>query len=271
VEAIRPWARDVDAFALTYDFRERVAGALGVPLSRVAVASPLHEGLLLRPDGGTAGEAAALRASLGAGEETVVLGYFGRVADNKGVVPLVRMADRLAASGRDVRLVVAGRADDPVYDAEVGRAIASSEALRGRARRLGARPRSASLYAALDLFVLCTRRDGFPLVVFEAMSTGTPVLATAVGGIAATFRDGVDAALVRKDVDDASPWTAADLARFEARLGALVADAAERRRLGGAGRARVEALVERSAFADEFLAVVGTALGRPVGARGGAP
>jgi glycosyltransferase involved in cell wall biosynthesis len=269
LDAVRPFAADVDAFVTAYDFRERVVTALGAPPDRVFVARPLYRGLLLGSDDATREAALALRASWGASDATTVVGYFGRVAPNKGVAPLARMVGRLAAGGLDVRLVVAGRTDDAAYDAEVGRAIASSPALSGRAVRLGSRSRSAALYAALDLFAYPTRRDGMPLVVVEAMSTGTPVLAFAIGGIAATLGDGAGAALVEKDRDDASEWTAADLARFEARLARLATDPAERRRLGEAGRARAADLVAGNDFARDFLAAVDAAVRRRAAGRGG--
>jgi glycosyltransferase involved in cell wall biosynthesis len=37
--------------------------------------------------------------------------------------------------------------------------------------------------SALDIFVLSTHREGFPLVILEAMALTKPVVATSVGGI----------------------------------------------------------------------------------------
>jgi glycosyltransferase involved in cell wall biosynthesis len=47
------------------------------------------------------------------------------------------------------------------------------------------------LIAAMDVCVLCTHREGFPLSILETMAMGKPVIATAVGGIPEIVDSGV--------------------------------------------------------------------------------
>jgi glycosyltransferase involved in cell wall biosynthesis len=55
--------------------------------------------------------------------------------------------------------------------------------LNGRVRWHGSVPDAARLFPAFDLCVLSSRTEGTPIVLFEAMAAGVPIVATRVGGV----------------------------------------------------------------------------------------
>jgi glycosyltransferase involved in cell wall biosynthesis len=108
--------------------------------------------------------------------------------------------------------------------------------LEGRVRLEGERREVAELLADSDVFVLSSRSEGLPVSVVEAMAAGLPVVSSAVGGVAELVVHGQTGLLVPPGDADA----------LAAALGVVVGDAALRRRLGAAGRARAEALFDLS-------------------------
>jgi glycosyltransferase involved in cell wall biosynthesis len=83
----------------------------------------------------------------------------------------------------------------------------------------------ASCYQAADVYVHAARADTFPNTVLEALACGTPVVATAVGGIPEQIDDGLTGFLV----------PAGDAHALADRLTQLLADAALRRRMATRG------------------------------------
>jgi glycosyltransferase involved in cell wall biosynthesis len=256
--------RAVDRWILDYDFRDALEHALGVESVATAVCRPLFADSLLALDDAAAARARALRISWGAGPDAVVLGYLGRLGDNKGLLQIVEVARRLVASGRDVRLVLAGRRCPELgdWDARLRGAVAEAEAsdprARGRFHVLGEVPSRTEVFAAFDATLLCSRDEGlFPLTLVESLSIGVPVVATDVGGIRTCLEDGVHAAIVAKVPDDDRDPTPEVVDAFEARVRALVDDPGLRRRLGDAGRERTHALVASNDFHGDFRRAMG--------------
>lgn len=93
-----------------------------------------------------------------------------------------------------VTLLVAGDGDQreplEVRVSELG--------LGARVRFLGPLPRDriVELFRAADASILSSSWENFPHAVVEALAAGTPVLATAVGGVAEVVRDGENGLLV---------------------------------------------------------------------------
>lgn len=105
-------------------------------------------------------------------------------------------------------------------------------ALRGsgiedRVELIGARDDVPERLADGQLFMLSTRREGFPLSVLEAMRAGLPVVASDVGGIGEALTPGCGTL-----VEPGSPAALADA------LAPLIRDPELRRRQGSAARAR---------------------------------
>jgi glycosyltransferase involved in cell wall biosynthesis len=174
----------------------------------------------------------------GASERVVPrVGFVGRLVPIKDVVTFIHACARaLREVEIDVRLI--GPLDeDPGYVRRCRRLVASL----GLARRIrfeGPQPRER-IYAAIDLLVLTSVSEGQPLVILEANGAGIPVVATDVGACRELIEGRVEidrrigpGGLVTRLA--APEDTAAAIVR-------LVRDPALRRRMGAAGRRRVEA------------------------------
>ena len=119
-----------------------------------------------------------------------LLAFAGRVNAQKALdVLLDALAEVDGAS-----LVVAG--DGPELPRLERHAAALG--LDGRVRFLGARSRTEvlELFRAADASVLTSAWENFPHTVVEALAVGTPVVGTAVGGVAEVVRDGENGVLV---------------------------------------------------------------------------
>lgn len=100
-----------------------------------------------------------------------------------------------------------------------------------------------SLLARAGMFVLCSRYEGLPLSIIEAMCAGLPIVATDVGGVGELVEDGVNGFLV-------PPGDQPALSRC---LDLLQSDAALRVRMGQASRARYVAEFEISRMASAVV------------------
>lgn len=119
--------------------------------------------------------------------------------------------------------------------------LATQLGVADRVRFLGARLDVERLLQHVDVVVLSSSSEGFPLTVIEGMRAGLPVVASAVGGIPEAVSDGETGLLV-------PPGNAPALA---AALESLAQSAELRRRMGVAGRQAYEARfrIERQAKA----------------------
>lgn len=143
---------------------------------------------LLEPGAGR-----AMRRRLGIPEGAQVIGFVGRIVRDKGVRELVAAWRELRESYSDLHLVMVGDTEprDPIPES-----VAEELRTDPRAHITGVVPDVTALYAAMDLLVLPSYREGFPNVVLEAAAMGLPVVASAVAGCVDGVQEGVTGALV---------------------------------------------------------------------------
>lgn len=170
------------------------------------------------------------RAELGAGDDTFVIGWAGRLTAIKQPLDLVRAAAAVDGS----LLVLAGdgelRADVVALAAELG--------IGDRVRLLGYVDDMGDWYAAFDAFLLTSLNEGAPVVAIEAQAAGVPVVATDAGGTRTVVADGETGFVVPIGAVDA----------LAERLTRLRDDADLHGRLAESGRRRM-----REAFSTERM------------------
>jgi glycosyltransferase involved in cell wall biosynthesis len=173
------------------------------------------------------GDGARVRAMLGIPPTAPVVGTVCALRPQKAVEIALDAVERLLPEQPELRFVVVG--DGP----ELPRLERDAARLRGRAHFLGRRPNTEipDLVAAMDVVVCSSSFEGTPLAVLEWMAAAKAIVATDVGGIPAIIEDGVEGLLVPPH----------DPAALSAAVGRLLADPAERARLGGAARRRQQA------------------------------
>jgi len=179
------------------------------------------------------------RATLGI--DGFALGVAGRLTAQKA------LGDTLEALARvpDVALLVLG---DGPERAKLERR-AGELGLADRVRFLGAGTRDdvIALFRAVDAALLTSAWENLPHTLLEALATGTPVIATAVGGIPEVVRDGENGLLVPPR----------DIAAIASAIDRLVHDDALRASLAAAAAPSVEELAEPRILRRIVQAIVG--------------
>jgi len=217
---------------------ERLLRSLRIRLPRVVIVPPGYTPLPAPPPG-----AAPFGEKYGLPGPFVL--FVGRLASNKGLLPLV---EAFAANAREepgLDLVLVGE------DGGMRAAVAE----RVRALGLGSRVHLlghlederliAAAYREARLTVLPSEYEAFGLVLLESLAQGTPVVASRVGGIPEVVEDGRAGLLV-------PPGSVADLA---AALRTLGSDRELARRLGEYGRREVVPRFTWEALADRLDAL----------------
>jgi glycosyltransferase involved in cell wall biosynthesis len=134
-----------------------------------------------------------LRERYGIPADALVLGFVGRVVRDKGIAELAEAWKRLSEAFPSLHLLIVGtfETQDPL-PADVEQVLRSDP----KVHLAGHVDDPSSFFAAMDVVVLPTYREGLPVVPLEAAAMELPVVATMIPGCIDAVADGVTGALV---------------------------------------------------------------------------
>lgn len=175
------------------------------------------------------------RRTLGLDQDAKIVLYVGRFDRRKGIETLVRAVGQSQLKDQNLKLIIGGGSRPGQSDG------AERERIEGIVNELGLQditmfPGRLGVenlhlyYAAADVSVVPSHYEPFGLVAIEAMASGTPVVASDVGGLQFTVIPEITGLLA----------PAKDDAAFAKAIDRILADPNWRDQLGQAGRDRVE-------------------------------
>ncbi|MGH7360697.1 MAG: glycosyltransferase family 4 protein, partial [Candidatus Methylomirabilales bacterium] len=239
---IRTIAR-ADAFiANSTELREELIGA-GFPAERIV---HIPNGVDLNhfhPDPVERSGEARRRLGLPAGP---LLGFAGRLDPQKGLHTLLAAVQPLLTGDGETRLLLMGEGPQRSELEQAARRAGLSARIlfRGLVRDV------APYLRACDIFVFPSVGEGMPNALLEAMASGLPCVASAIGGCTDIVTDGESGLLVPPG----------DAAAFRAALDRLLHSPELRARLGAAARATVVSRFGLERLGERYEKCLGTTL-----------
>jgi glycosyltransferase involved in cell wall biosynthesis len=211
--------------------------AEGLPPGRVAcVRSAVDAAPYLAPV-----DRGAMRSEFALPEDALVLGMVAQLIARKGHRHLLAALPALRARFPQLRVLMFGKGPE----AAALRAQIAAGGLDDIVQLAGFRDDLARWLGGLDLLVHPADMEGLGVAVLQAAAAAVPVVATRAGGLSEAVLDGVTGVLV----------DAGDVDGLAAALARLLADPVLRRRMGEAGRRRVQSEFSVDAMVEGNLAV----------------
>jgi D-inositol-3-phosphate glycosyltransferase len=154
----------------------------------------------------------AARDVVGLPHEALVVTFVGRIQPHKGPEVLIRATSELVKHSPLLRHklvvnIIGGASGANTEEVDRLKELATWLAIDDVVRFAPPVPRAdlAQWYRAADLVVVPSYSESFGLVALEAQACGTPVVATAVGGLRTAVADGISGVLV--DGHDPKAWS----------------------------------------------------------------
>lgn len=182
--------------------KEQMARYYGADPEKIDVVPAGVDTELFRPR-----DRAQVRQQLGLpGLDTPILLFVGRIERLKGIDTLlesVAVVSRTCA-GRNLKVLIVGGGDQTEEEnGELHRLVELNRELNleEQVEFVGSKPRELLpyYYSAADITIMPSHYESFGLVAVESMASGTPVIASNVGGLSYTVKDGETGFLVPEE------------------------------------------------------------------------
>jgi len=134
------------------------------------------------------------REALGLPAKLPVIGIPGTLRPLKGHGFLFRSAKKILRVHPSTIIAISGTHSDSYAESVIQQA--KSTGVAANCKFLGNIPDMRNFYAASDIICVPSKSESFGRTVIEAFATSRPVVASAVGGILETIKDGVNGFLV---------------------------------------------------------------------------
>jgi D-inositol-3-phosphate glycosyltransferase len=156
---------------------------------------------------------AAARERLNIAPDAILLTFVGRIQPHKGPDVLIKAAAEMVAHSPYLRaklavVIIGGASGSGVNELENLKSMAKFLKVEDVTHFVDPASRAVlpDWYRASDLVCVPSYSESFGLVALEAQACGTPVVATAIGGLRTAVSDGISGSLV--DGHDPKAWSA---------------------------------------------------------------
>lgn len=205
------------------------------------------------PDRNSAETQQQLKQSLGNAAGDPVIGYIGRIVEEKGVLDLLA-AFLSIRKDKSLKLLLVGPWDWDERDRKTVlklKGIIEKSGLEQEVLLFGYREDIVALLGLMDVFVLPSYREGMPVSLLEAMAMEVPVIATNIRGC-------------REEVDRTCGllYEPRDVDGLAAHLTWMLENPAKASEMGRQGRMRVQAHFDEEQVLDRQIKAYREMLGR---------
>ncbi len=250
--------------AVSQAMREDVHQLYGVPYDRIRV---IHNGIDLNQYRPTPDP--AVLARYGIDPDVPFILFVGRITRQKGIIHLVNAVRHVRAGVQVV--LCAGAPDTPEIGREMAEAVEQARYATANpviwVAQIVPKKDIIPLYTQAALFVCPSVYEPFGIINLEAMACGTPVVASAVGGIKEVVVPEETGLLVPIEARGPTDFEPRDADRFARDLAAainrLLDDPARLKAMGAAARQRVERYFSWTSVAERTIEFYREVVGRP--------